>query len=316
MKVGLIDVDSHNYPNLPLMKLSAWHKQQGDLVEWYDILSGHQDIVYMSKVFGFTDDYEYEINADKVIKGGTGCCIGVKDGHEFYDKSKDIWLPNEIEHIMPDYSLYGIEDKAYGFLTRGCPRGYDFCHVKAKEGQMSYKVANLDEFWSGQKYIVLNDPNILACPDWKDLLQQLIDSKADIDINQGMDIRMMTEEKAEMIKRMKIKCIHFAWDRYEDKDTILPKFEMFKDIYGGYHQKLIVYVLCNFNTTFEQDLERIYTLRDLGYWAYVMLYNKQSIPRGSPYNKLARWVNNRWCFAACERFEDYVDDYERKHKHD
>lgn len=154
MKIGLIDVDGHNYPNLPLMKLSAWHKAQGDSVEWYDALcSGHMDIVYMSKVFSFTPDYEYPVNADKIIKGGSGYAITLVDGKEKYDKSKDNDLPQEIEHIYPDYSIYSelTKDTAYGFLSRGCPRGCDFCHVAAKEGKCSIKVANLSEFWRGQK---------------------------------------------------------------------------------------------------------------------------------------------------------------------
>lgn len=307
-KIGLIDVDSHNFPNIPLMKISAWHKAQGDTVEWYDpMFSERMDKVYVSKVFSFSPDFEYHINADEVVYGGSGYCISLVNGKEVYDKSKDTDLPPEIEHIMPDYSLYGIEDTAYGFLTRGCPRGCHFCHVEAKEGRASRKVADLSEFWNGQKNIVLCDPNILACREWKDLLQQLIDSKAWVDINQGLDIRLMTEEKAKMLKKIKMKEWHFAWDRYQDKDAILPKFKMFKELTDISERKLIVYVLCNYDTTLEQDLERIYTLREMGYWAYVMLYDKENIPQGHELKKLQRWVNNRFVFAKCERFEDYLN---------
>ncbi len=302
----MIDVDGHNFPNIPLMKTSAYHKAKGDHVEWYDpMFSGHMDKVYVSKVFSFSPDFEYFIDADEVVYGGSGYSISLVNSKEIYDKSKDIDLPSEIEHIYPDYSLYGITDTAYGFLTRGCPRGCSFCHVEAKEGRKSVKVANLSEFWNGQKNIVLCDPNILACRDWKSLLQQLIDSKATVDINQGMDIRLMTPEKAEMLKRIKLKNLHFAWDRFEDKEKILPKFEMFKEITGFRDRDLIVYVLCNFDTTIEQDLERIYTLREMGYWAYVMLYDKEHIPKGHDLRKLQRWVNNRAIFASCPTFEDY-----------
>ena len=306
-RIGLIDVDGHNYPNIPLMKISAWHKAQGDHVEWYDpMFSGHMDKVYASKVFSFSPDFEYHINADEVSYGGSGYCISLVNGKEVYDKSKDIDLPPEIEHIYPDYSLYGITDTAYGFLTRGCPRGCHFCHVEAKEGRRTFKVADLNEFWNGQKNIVLCDPNILACKQWKDLLQQLIDSKAWVDINQGLDIRLMTEEKAEMLKQIKIKQWHFAWDRYQDKEKIIPKFKMFKEITNINERNLIVYVLCNYDTTLERDLERIYTLREMGYWAYVMLYDKEHIPKDHTLRKLQRWVNNRFVFAKCERFEDYL----------
>lgn len=127
MKIGLIDVDGHNFPNLPLMKLSAYHKQQGDSVEWYEpMFSGHMDIVYMSKVFEFTPDYQYYPDTDRIIRGGTG--------YHYPDGGSE--LPPEIEHIYPDYSLYPdlTKDTAYGFLTRGCPRGCGFCIVKDKEG--------------------------------------------------------------------------------------------------------------------------------------------------------------------------------------
>ena len=312
MKIGLIDVDGHNFPNLALMKLSAWHKSQGDSVEWYQpMFSGHMDKVYMSKVFSFTPDYEYFVDADEVIRGGSGYAITLENGKEVYNKNLDAPLPDEIEHMYPDYSIYNITDTAYGFLSRGCPRGCSFCHVEAKEGRKSYKVADLSEFWSGQKNIVLCDPNILACRDWKDLMQQLIDSKAWIDINQGLDIRLMTAEKAEMIKQMKVKELHFAWDRYQDKDIIVPKLKEFKAITKLDIRKLIVYVLCNYDTTLEQDLERIYTLRELGYWAYVMLYDKEHIPRGHTYKKLQRWVNNRFIFAKCKTFEDYIEGMNR-----
>lgn len=308
MKIGLIDVDGHNYPNIPLMKISAYHKQKGDTVEWYDpMFSGHMDKVYMSKVFSFSPDYQYYIDADEVVKGGSGYCISLVDGKEVFDASKDIPLPDDIEHIYPDYSLYGITDTAYGFLTRGCPRGCSFCHVEAKEGRMSRKVADLSEFWNGQKNIVLSDPNILACRmHWRELLQQLIDSGATVDFNQGLDIRLLTPEKAEMLKQIKTKSLHFAWDRYQDKESILPHFKLFKEISGMRDRNLIVYVLCNFDTTLEQDLDRIYTLRDMGYWAYVMLYDKENIPKGHILRKLQRWVNNRAIFAQCKTFDEYL----------
>ena len=308
MKIGLIDVDGHNFPNLPLMKLSAYHKRKGDAVEWYQpLFSAHMDRVYMSKVFSFTPDYEYYIDADEVIKGGSGYCIELVNGKEIYRAENDAQLPPDIEHIYPDYSLYPelTKDTAYGFMSRGCPRGCNFCHVAFKEGRKSYKVADLSEFWHGQKNIVLLDPNTIACPEWRDILQQLIDSGAWVDFSQGVDIRLMTEGKAEMIKRIKIKNIHFAWDRYEDKDKIVPKLKMFKKMTGWDYQKLTVYMLCNFDTTFEQDLERVYTLRNLGFNPYVMIYDKEHISKGSKLKHLQRWVNNRIIFRTCERFEDY-----------
>lgn len=304
LKIGLIDVDSHNFPNLALMKISAWHKAQGDNVEWYNFIGTHYDIVYCSKVFTFTEDYPYHINADKVVKGGTGYALHGAGGQQ-YVKDDDIPLPDEVEHIMPDYSLYGITDTAYGYLTRGCPRGCQFCIVGKKEGLCSRKVANLSEFWHGQKNIVLNDPNILACHEWEDLLGQLAESKALVDFNQGLDARMLTERKCLALDRVRIKEVHFAWDRYEDKEKILPKLRMYAEVSKAkpHGHNSIVYVLVNYTSTIEQDLERIYTLRDIGYWAYVMIYDKAHCDRR--YIDLQRWCNNRFIFARCTNFSDY-----------
>lgn len=323
MRIGLIDVDGHNFPNIALMKISAFHKTLHDHVEWYTPFE-HYDTVYLSKVFSFSEDYKYPIYADEIVYGGTGYQIENNNGKEcfrMYEQNfkkfltskntliaHSIFLPDNIEHIFPDYSIYPMytKDTAYGFLTRGCPRGCAFCHVGTKEGKHSYKVADLSEFWRGQKNIVLCDPNLLACRDWKQLLQQLIDSKACVDFNQGLDIRMMTEEKAKMLSQIKIKEIHFAWDRYQDKDIILPKLKLFSEYkYKGKNpdHNAIVYVLVNFDTTIEQDLERIYTLREMGYWAYIMIYDKEHASMEHKY--LARWCNNRRIFAKCPRFEDY-----------
>ncbi|WP_437629258.1 radical SAM protein [Clostridium paraputrificum] len=297
MKIGLIDVDGHNFPNLALMKIAAYHKSLGDDVEWYDpMFSGHMDKVYMSKIFTFTDDYIYNIDSEEIVKGGTG----------YFYPTGGTELPEEIEHIYPDYSIYydkipATRETAYGFLTRGCPRGCDFCIVGKKEGRCSKKVADLSQFWKGQKYIEVMDPNLLACSEWKDLLQQLIDSKATVNINQGMDIRFMTEEKAEMINKLKVKLIHFAWDNYEFETY--EKLKKYRPLLKFNGRKLRVYVLVNFNTTLEQDLDRIYKLKELDYDPYVMIYEKWKAPK--EIRRLQRWVNNKFIFRSCERFEDY-----------
>lgn len=293
MKIGLIDVDSHNFPNLALMKISAWHKAQGDDVDWCFPME-HYDVVYQSKVFDdtYSPDIDWHPLADKIIKGGTGYGL-------------DNTLPEEIEHIYPDYSIYPelTKDTAYGFLTRGCPRGCKFCIVAGKEGRRSVKCADLSEFWRGQKKIVLLDPNILACRDHPDLLQQLIDSNAWVDINQGLDIRMTNERNIELINQIKVKEIHFAWDNAED--NLKPYFERYGELAKHKpHGRLgTVYCLTNFGSTMEQNLYRIYTLRDMGYDPYVMVYDKPNAPK--EIKQLQRYCNNIKIFRTCKTFEEY-----------
>lgn len=309
MKIGLIDVDGHNYPNLALMKLSAYHKKKGDTVKWYEpLFDGYPkeplDRVYMSKVFTFTKDYEYDVNAKEVIKGGTG--YSYPDGGET--------LPEEIEHSFPDYGLYGITDTAYGFMTRGCPRGCNFCVVGHKEGKVSRKVADLSEFWNGQKNIVLMDPNILACKDHEELLVQLIESNARVDINQGIDARLLTERNIELLGKIKIKEIHFAWDNPKDEEKIVPKLKKFKEITGTRDREAIVYMLTNFNSTFEEDLHRVYTIRDIGMTPYVMIYQKETTNITDPVRRLQSWVNNKriWYKNPNMKFEDFNRTKNRK----
>ena len=291
MKVGLVDVDSHNFPNLCLMKLSAWHKKKGDDVE-FAVSYLQYDRIYMAKVFDdvYTKDDITAYQCEEIIKGGTG--YGLNNV-----------LPNEVEHMYPDYSLYGIRDTAYGFLTRGCPRHCAFCIVGDKEGLVSRKVADLSEFWNGQKNIKLLDPNIIACQQWKELLQQLIDSKAKVDFTQGLDIRLMTDEKAELLNNVKLERLHLAWDNYPD-DFCYNQLKKYRSKFKFEGKRLGVYVLTNYNTSIEQDLDRLYRLRDLDYNPYLMIYNKPSAPE--ILKKMQRWVNNKIIWRSCNNFEHYV----------
>lgn len=302
-KIGLIDVDGHNFPNIPLMKLSAWHKKQGDHVEWYSpLLSGHMNTVYLAKVFSFTPDYKYPINTDTVIKGGTGYRIRLIAGKETWEGTETN-LPDEVEHIYPDYGLYDITDTAYGYLSRGCPRGCFFCHVKSKEGTKAHKVADLSEFWKGQKHIEICDPNILAVPEAEDLLAQLAESKATININQGLDARLLTERKTEIIRRIKMRTFHFAWDNPADEEKIVPKLRMFAEITGKTSHQIICYCLVNFDSTLDQDLHRIDVLRSIGIQPYVMIYDKEHCD--PVYRRMQRWVNAPQIFWREANFEAY-----------
>ena len=298
MKIALVDVDSHNFPNLVLMKLSAWHKNRGDEVTLMSAetalkeenLIFKYDKIYGACVFSGQDETLQELEKRGVHLGGTGT------------KYREI-LPYEVEHIMPDYSLYGITDTAYGFLTRGCPRGCSFCVVGRKEGRKSYKVADISEWWNGQENIKLIDPNLLACDEHLDLLKQLIDTGSYIDITQGLDARLLTEKNIELINELKVKILHFAWDNPRDSSikSALEKFKKSARIKD--HRKLIVYVLCNYWSSREEDLYRIYWLRDNGFDPYIMVYDKINAPK--EVRRMQRWVNNKRIFNVVKRFEDY-----------
>ena len=295
MKVGLIDVDGHHFPNVALMKLSAWHKSKGDAVDWWWGFDQY-DRVYMSKIFDntYTPDILEPVNVGEIVKGGTGYGL-------------DNTLPDEVEHMYPDYSLYPslTVDTAYGFLTRGCPRSCHFCIVSRKEGSVSKKVANLSEWWNGQKNIKLLDPNILAYRWHSELLEELVDSEAWIDFTQGLDARLLHKENIQLLNRVKLKEIHFAWDYMDESKAVLRGLEMYVSLaqrkpHGKY---ATVYCLTNYNTTMEQNLYRVYTLRDMGYDPYIMIYDKPNAPK--EVRMLQRWCNNRAIFRSEPDFRKY-----------
>lgn len=304
MRIGLIDVDGHNFPNLALMRISAYHKQQGDIVEWWTTDFEYYDKVYMSKIFSdqYSPDVQEPINCGEVIKGGTGYNISLdSDGKEHFDKANHKNLPPEIEKMFPDYSIYPQFDFAVSMTSRGCPRGCSFCHVASKEGRCSVKVANVSGFWNGQKEIRILDPNITACRDKRDLMKQYIETDALLDFTQGLDIRLLNDDDIADINKMRLRTLHFAWDNPEDDLE-----DKFKNFAKGFRRKSnigMVYCLTNYNSTLEQDLYRIYTLRDMGYDPYVMIYNKPNAPH--TIKRLQRWCNNKFIFKTCRKFEDY-----------
>ena len=305
MRIGLIDVDGHNFPNLALMRISAYHKARGDLVEWWWSDFVHYDIVYMSKVFSdaYSKDIEEPFNADRVIRGGTGYAINLVGGVEVLDRQKNDPLPPEIEAMFPDYSLYPHYHFAVSMTSRGCPNGCPWCHVWAKEGRDSVKVADVKDFWNGQKEIRVLDPNITACKEKRELFKQYRETGALLDFTQGLDIRLLDDEDMADLEQMRLKNVHFAWDN--PQIDLSWKFSEYakvgkKNRHGRFGT---VYILTNFNSSMEENLHRIYTVRDLGYDPYVMIYNKPYAPK--EIKRLQRWINNKIIFRATQRFEQF-----------
>lgn len=261
--------------------------------------------------------YPYRSTPKMCTGGGSGYAIWLEDGREVYHTEMDSPLPDETESIYPDYSIYpeytGYGGKlskqtAYGFLTRGCPRGCAFCHVAPKEGRCSHKVADVSQFWHGQGTIRLSDPNILACKDAPELLQQLIDTKAKIDFNQGLDARLLTPEKAELLASMNLLLPHFAMDTAESIEPVSRGLRYYveacKKIKGRWNwRNAKVYCLTNFDTTHEQDMERIKAIQDCECWPYVMIYNKPSAPKIT--RRLQRWTNNAIAYGKSHDFNAF-----------
>jgi hypothetical protein len=277
MKIGLIDVDGHNFPNLALMKISAWHKKQGDNVEFATI--GHYNKIYMSKVFTYTSDFEMGfLTADKIIKGGTG--------YKIYEN-----LPDEIEHILPDYDLYQC-DHAYGFLTRGCIRSCPWCVVPKKEGELKTN-ADISEFICNKKTAILLDNNVLASDYGLKQIEKIIDLKIKIDFNQGLDARIIANnpEIAKLLSRCKwLKPLRMACDQKNQMESIEKATAMLRK-YGCTPKNYFIYCLVK---DIEDALERVIFLDKLKLDAFCQPFiNFENGKVDQSLKRFARWVNHK-----------------------
>ena len=288
-RIGLVDVDGHNFPNFALMRISGYHKNLGDQVDWVDpIFGGGYDKVYMSKIFTFTPDYPYPIDCDDIVKGGTG-----------YDVRSR--LPDEIEaSLAMDYSIYPNCNYSIQFFSRGCIRKCPFCLVRDKEGYIQ-PVQPVDLNPNG-KWIEVLDNNFYANPNWREAIDYLLALSQPVKLH-GVDIRIMTEEQAYWLNKLKLKGnVHIAWD-LPQLDLTDKLREVTKYIKPS---KLTCYVLIGYNSTMEQDLFRIKTLWDFGIHAFAQPYRdfeNKRVP--TQYEKdLARWCNNKFIFKSCD-FKDY-----------
>ena len=277
MKIGLVDVDSR-IPNLALMKLSAFYKIMGDSVKMFDPMFDRgkniPDLIYSSKVFKLSDEYGYfpSYLDCEVIQGGSGHDINLK-------------LPGEVESMYPDYSLYGI-DYAMGFTTRGCIRECGFCIVPSKEGKL-HPVADIYQFWEGQEHLMIMDNNLTGDSEHFNLiLNQVIRHKIKTDFTQGLDIRLIDDEKAKLLSKVKLwKQIRFAWDSMDTEQEVLAGIAILTKYMLPY--RLMFYVLIGWDTTEDEDLYRVEMLKSLGIRSFVMPYD-----RNSEYQRdFARWVN-------------------------
>jgi radical SAM superfamily enzyme YgiQ (UPF0313 family) len=282
-KIGLIQVDG-KIPNLALLKLDKFYSEQGCEVTYIDISSHQFDQIFASKVFVAGSGYDLEAK-----------------------------LPPEIEAVKPDYEKFNL-NYSFGFTSRGCVRGCDFCIVQPKEGyfhEVSY------EWTNGEKRVLLLDNNFLLSKMWKEKLQHFIDTKTKVCFNQGLDIRLIDEEKAEMLSKVlyyddqfHTRRLYFAFDKPELEEIVIDKVRLLKE-HGVPPKHLMFFFIVNFNTTFEQDYRRFQILDSLGTMPYPMLYDKYHAPR--KIKDFCRWIIKRY-YKLCT-FEDYLAKV-RKPKHD
>ena len=288
MLVGIHDSDKTDFPNYALMKISAWHKEHGDTVEWWNPLFTY-DRVYSSKVFTFTPECPYL--PENTIKGGTGYGI--------YDE-----LPTEIDDMFPDYSIYPNVDYAIGFLTRGCIRKCPWCVVPKKEGKIRPYRTWQEIKRPDSRNIVFMDNNVLACPHGIEQMQDMIGKDVRIDFNQGLDARLISKEIADILSRLKwIRHIRMSCDTDQMLETVLTAIHRLND-YGVKSYRVFVYLLV-------QDIQsaekRAIALRDAGADVFAQPYRDFTTNKepDDELKHLARWVNHKAIFKTVKRFADY-----------
>lgn len=287
--IGLLDVDGHNgFPNIPLMKLARYHKDNGDNVEWAMPLFGNYDTLYASKIFSFSPEPNWnEYNYCTLEKGGTG-----------YDIAKK--LPQEIDVVRnPDYSIYPNCNYSIQFYSRGCIRNCGFCLVRTKEGYI-HPVEPMDLNPRGE-WIEVLDNNFFANPEWKSAVEHLYKCKQPVKFH-GVDVRIINEEQCYWLNKLKLKNgVHIAWDN--PKIDLRPKInEMLKYIKP---EKIVCYVLIGFNSTPEEDYMRLRYLKELKILPFVQPfrdYTKKRIPTAFEQD-IARWANRMWLFNTQDFFD-------------
>lgn len=315
MRIGLVDVDGHGkkkkwgatiYPNLALCKIARWHKMQGDDVEWASPFE-HYDKIYISKVFNFSPDDLTIYDADEIIRGGTGYNI---QSH----------LPKEIDLVQPDYTIYPNvpNDTAYGFLTRGCPNKCPWCVVPRKEGYI-HPYMDVDEIAiEGRTKLVLMDNNILAAGNYaKEQLEKIIDKGYKVDFNQALDARLVTDEYASLLAKVKWleNRIRFGCDTHGQIKQCEKAMEKINN--NGYKGEYFLYTMLynDFDECYSrisywwkrlQDFRKNHNGRAV--YAYAQPYRDPDNPnRPVPQwqKDMAQWVNKRmiFCTMAFKEFE-------------
>lgn len=299
--IGLHDAEKEylrckTFPNLALMKISAWHKQQGDHVEWWNPLCRY-DRVYSSKIFDFTKSDPYL--PDNAIRGGTG----------YRDIPLNRELPKEIDRMYPDYSIYPECDYAIGYLTRGCIRKCRWCIVPEKEGMIKPYRDWREVVRPDTDKLVLMDNNILACDYGIEQLMSMIGSGYRIDLNQGMDARLVDDEIARILSRLKwIRYIRFSCDQKSQIESVIHAINLLGK-YGIKPYRIFVYLLVT--KDIEDAAERVEALK---VYKAINLYAQaeRNDRLGIIPNAAQLEFQQRYIYGGCYRKETWEEYCRRK----
>ena len=300
MKIGLHDAEMEHikgkiFPNYALMKISAWHKAQGDNVEWWNPLKNY-DVVYSSKIFDFTPENPYL--PENTIRGGTGYA------------DVPIWqqLCQEVDQLFPDYTIYPACDYAIGYITRGCPNHCRWCLVPAKEGSIRPYRHWQELVRPDSKKLVLMDNNILASDFGIAQLESLVGSGYAIDLNQGMDARLVDERVAKILAGLKwIKYIRFSCDQQAQIEPIMRTAELLGK-YGVKPYRLFIYLLVT--ADIEDAARRVEALKRLG---NITIYAQaeRNERQGIVPNKMQLEFAQRYVYSGRYRLESWAQYLER-----
>lgn len=299
LEIGLHDaekerVKNKTFPNYALMKISAYHKNKGDTVEWWQPLNTY-DKIYSSKVFDFTPENPYL--PPNTIKGGTGYGMFTE-------------LTEEIDNVFPDYSIYPECDYAIGYITRGCIRNCEWCVVPKKEGYIRPYRKWEELIRPDSNKLVLMDNNILACQYGIEQLESLVGTNIKIDLNQGLDARLVTDDVAKILSRLKwIKYIRFSCDYISQIDSIFECCELLKK-YGCSMYKIFIYVLIR------KDLQEAdYRVQQLKQLKGINLYAQaeRNELKGIVPNKLQLEFAQRYIYGRTYKKETWQEYCKKRH---
>jgi hypothetical protein len=280
------------------MKISAWHKAQEDIVEWWNPLYKY-DRVYSSKIFDFTPINPYLNLVDNLVRGGTG----------YTDIPINNKLPTEIDNMFPDYSIYPECDYAIGYITRGCPNNCRWCVVPNKEGNIKPYRSWKDIVRTDTNKLILMDNNILACNYGIEQIKSMIGSGYYIDFNQGMDARLVNDEIADILSRLTwIKYIRFSCDQKSQIEPIRNTIELLGK-YGVKPYRIFIYMLITQNI--QDAAERVEALKAYkGISLYAQAERNERL--GIMPNAAQLEFQQRYIYSGCYRTETWYEYCKRK----